>query len=56
MYFMLLCHENEADLALFSSHASSASKTLPCSSGDNCYHQQIRYDFYWIGSSLFPRV
>lgn len=56
VYLMLLCHENEADLALFCAHAPSAGTPLPRPSGDHCHHQQIRYDFYRIGSPVFSRI
>lgn len=56
VYLMLLCHENEADLALFGAHAPSAGTPLPRPSGDHRHHQQICYDFYRIGSPVFSRI
>lgn len=53
---MLLCHEDEADLAVLRAHASSAGSTLPRPSGDHRHHQQIRYDLYRTGSPVLSRV
>lgn len=56
VYSVLMCHADQADLALFSPLTPPGGQIVSCASGDHCVCKSLCHDFHWTGGHLLPSL